>query len=221
MGRWGRLARVKDDDLDQVYGRMMQTDGFILHPGALAPEAQAALVDAVMAAAEVAPFYAPVTPWGKPMSVRQTSFGPLGWITDRSGYRYGERHPVTGAPWPPMPQSLLDLWARYADPAHPPDSCLINLYRGEAKMGLHVDADEADLEAPVLGISLGDTAVFRLGGPGRKDPTRTLKLASGDINLLTGPARRAYHGVDRLLVGSSRLVPGGGRINLTLRRARG
>ncbi len=198
----------------------MEIDGFILHPGALTPDAQSILVEAVLAAAEIAPFYAPLTPWGKPMSVQQTSLGPLGWVTDKSGYRYADRHPVTGRPWPPMPQSLLDLWARYADPERPPDSCLVNLYRGEARMGLHTDSDEADLGAPVLGISLGDTAVFRLGGPGRKDPTRSVRLASGDINLLTGAARRAHHGVDRILAGSSRLIPGGGRINLTLRRAR-
>jgi DNA oxidative demethylase len=197
----------------------MEIDGFILHPGALDADAQAALVGEVLAATGTAPFYDPVTPWGKPMSVQQTSLGPLGWITDRSGYRYADRHPVTGRPWAPMPRRLLELWARYADPDRPPDSCLVNLYRGEARMGLHTDSDEADLNAPVLGVSLGDTAVFRLGGPDRKDPTRTVRLASGDINLLTGAARHAHHGVDRILAGSSRLIPGGGRVNLTLRRA--
>ena len=130
----------------------METDGFILHPGALDGDAQAALAAEVLASAESSPFYAPVTPWGKPMSVQQTSFGPLGWITDRLGYRYADRHPVTGRPWPSMPQSLRRLWARYADPDRPPDSCLVNLYRGDARMGLHTDSDEADLDAPVLGI---------------------------------------------------------------------
>jgi len=199
----------------------MEIDGFILHPGALTADAQAALIREVLAAAETCPFYDPVTPWGKPMSVRQTSLGALGWVTDQAGYRYAALHPITGRPWAAMPQSLLDLWARYADPGRPPDSCLVNLYRGDAKMGLHTDSDEADLNAPVLGISLGDTAIFRLGGPARRDPTRTVRLASGDLNLLTGAARHAHHGVDRILAGSSQLVPGGGRINLTLRRARG
>ena len=198
----------------------MQQNGFIFHPGALDAAAQGALVSEVLAAVEAAPFYEPQTPWGKPMSVLQTSLGPLGWITDRSGYRYADRHPVTGEPWGVMPQSLLDLWARYADPATPADSCLVNLYRGEAKMGMHQDSDEANLNAPVLGISLGDTAVFRMGGLARKDPSTTLRLASGDINLLSGPSRRSYHGIDRILAGSSQLIPGGGRINLTLRRAR-
>lgn len=198
----------------------MQFEGFTLHPGALDLGAQAALIGEVLAGVEDAPFYEPMTPWGKPMSVLQTSFGPWGWLTDRSGYRYADRHPVTGRPWAPMPEQLFGLWARYADPDQPPDSCLVNLYRGDSKMGLHVDSDEEDLNAPVLGISLGDTAIFRLGGPRRTDPSRTLRLSSGDINLLTGPARSAHHGVDRILAGSSRLIPGGGRLNLTLRRAR-
>ena len=198
----------------------MRHNGFELHPGTLDAAAQAALVAEVMAAVAQAPFYEPKTPWGKPMSAWQTSLGPLGWITDAKGYRYEPRHPVTGAPWPPMPDSLLALWRTYADPAHPPDSCLVNLYRGEAKMGMHQDSDEADLNAPVLGVSLGDTAVFRLGGLARKDASITFKLQSGDINILAGASRRAYHGVDRILAGSSQLIPGGGRINLTMRRAR-
>jgi alkylated DNA repair protein (DNA oxidative demethylase) len=198
----------------------MRHNGFELHVGALDGAAQSALVAEVMEAAEHAPLYEPKTPWGKSMSVRQTNFGPLGWITDAKGYRYGPHHPVTGEVWPPMPDRLLEIWRRYADPAHSPDSCLINLYRDGAKMGMHQDLDEDDLKAPVLGISLGDTAVFRLGGLERKDPSITVKLNSGDISVLTGAARRAYHGVDRILAGSSQLIPGGGRINLTIRRAR-
>jgi alkylated DNA repair protein (DNA oxidative demethylase) len=178
------------------------------------------LVGEVLAGAQAAPLYRPLTPSGKPMSVEQTSFGPYGWITDRRGYRYEPVHPLTGRPWPAMPQSLLALWALYAGDASPPDSCLVNLYRAPAKMGLHTDSDEEDLTAPVLSVSLGDTAVFRLGGAARGDPSRTVRLYSGDVNLLAGPSRRFFHGVDRILPGSSRLVPGGGRINLTLRRAK-
>jgi alkylated DNA repair protein (DNA oxidative demethylase) len=199
----------------------MQFNGFPLHPGALDAEAQGRLVAAALAAAESAPLHHQQTPGGKAMLVAQTSFGPWGWVSDRSGYRYADRHPLTEEAWPPMPAELLALWDRFAGGAAPPDSCLINLYRGTAKMGLHRDADEADPAAPVVSISLGDTAVFRLGGLDRGDPTRSFRLASGDVCLLAGASRRAFHGVDRILPGSSRLVPGGGRINLTLRRAKG
>lgn len=196
-------------------------DGFRLFPGRLSQGAQQALADAVMdAAAGRWPFYRPLTPGGKPMSVEMTGFGPLNWISDRGGYRYEPVHPVTGAPWPPIPPVLLELWSELADPVTPPDACLVNLYRAGARMGLHQDRDEADFGYPVLSVSLGDTAVFRIGGTARGGPTRSVRLASGDVCLLAGEARLAHHGVDRILPGSSRLVPGGGRINLTLRRAR-
>jgi alkylated DNA repair protein (DNA oxidative demethylase) len=197
----------------------MQIKGFRLFPAAITPADQAVLVETVMAAAQSAPFYRPQTPGGKSMSVLQTSFGPLGWTTDHAGYRYEARHPGAGTPWPALPDALLDLWRRYAETKRAPDSCLVNLYRDGAKMGLHQDADEADFEVPVVSISLGDTAIFRLGGQARQDSTQTLRLASGDICRLGGESRRAYHGIDRIIAGSSRLVPGGGRINLTLRRA--
>jgi alkylated DNA repair protein (DNA oxidative demethylase) len=198
----------------------MEYNGFRLISGAIDAAAQRALVDEVLAIASAAPFYRPMTPSGKPMSVEQTSLGSLGWVTDARGYRYEPRHPLTGQPWPALPDSLLALWARHAgDAAPPPDSCLVNLYRDGARMGLHTDSDEEDLTAPVLSVSLGDTAVFRLGGVSRRDPTRTIRLNSGDVSLLAGASRRFHHGVDRILAGSSRLVPGGGRINLTLRRA--
>ena len=192
--------------------------GFRYWPGRLAEAAQAALLAGVEAALEVAPLYRPVTPGGQPFSVRMSNLGPLGWVSDRGGYRYQPTHPETGRPWPAIPAVLLDLWAELADWPAPPDACLVNLYRDEARMGLHQDRDEADLGAPVLSVSLGDTAVFRIG-PAGKGPTRSLRLTSGDVCALTGPSRLARHGVDRLLAGSSRLIPGGGRINLTLRRA--
>lgn len=194
-------------------------DGFRFWPGALDAAAQAELLALVLAAAEEAPFYRPVTPGGRPFSVEMTGMGPLGWVSDRTGYRYQATHPVTGRPWPPTPAILLRLWFDLTGWAEPPDACLVNLYRHTARMGLHQDRDEADLTAPVLSISLGDTAVFRIG-PAQGGATRSLRLASGDVCALTGPARLARHGIDRLLPGSSRLVPGGGRINLTLRRAR-
>jgi alkylated DNA repair protein (DNA oxidative demethylase) len=198
----------------------MDDRGFRLLPGALDEAAQAALAGEALTALDEAPAYRPVTPGGRPMSVLMSNLGPLGWVTDAGGYRYEPLHPVTGRPWPAIPAMLLELWERLADPAVPPDACLVNLYGPDARMGLHQDRDEADFAFPVLSVSLGDTAIFRIGGPKRGDPTRTVRLASGDVCLLSGPARLWHHGVDRILPGSSRLVPGGGRINLTLRRAR-
>ena len=195
------------------------TDGFRYHPDALTRAQQDALAGDVMAAAQDAPFFQPITPLGKPMSVRMTGFGPLSWITDAKGYRYEPRHPTTGRPWPAMPPVLLDLWRRFCPGAPEPDACLANLYRDGAKMGLHQDRDEHDFTVPVLSLSLGDTAVFRLGGTSRGGPTTSLKLKSGDVCILAGPARLAFHGVDRVLEGSSTVVPGGGRLNLTLRKA--
>ena len=196
------------------------TTGFRLLPGRLSPEAQAELLEQVLARVGQAPFVHQVTPGGKPMSVAMTSLGPLGWTTDAAGYRYEPRHPTTGEPWPDIPQVLLDLWTELADPQVAPDACLINFYDAQAKMGLHQDRDEADFRFPVLSVSLGDTAVFRIGGLKRSDPTYSVRLSSGDVCLLAGEARLIHHGVDRILAGSSRLIPGGGRINLTLRRAR-
>jgi alkylated DNA repair protein (DNA oxidative demethylase) len=195
-------------------------DGLGFHPAALDRPAQTALVDAVLAAAAAAPFVTPRMPKsGAPMSVMQTSLGALGWVTDQArGYRYEPRHPETGAPWPPLTAPLVELWNRFARYRAPPETCLVNLYRGTARMGLHVDADEEADDAPVVSISLGDQALFRIGGASRRAPTATLRLSSGDVVVLAGAARRCFHGVDRIAPDSSTLVPGGGRINLTLRR---
>ena len=192
--------------------------GFRFWPGELTVDQQVMLVDDVMAAIDQAPLYQPVTPGGRPFSVRMTNLGPLGWVSDRAGYRYQPRHPHTGLAWPPIPPLLLGLWERRSGFAGPPDACLVNLYLGPAKMGLHQDRDETDLSAPVLSVSLGDTAMFRIG-PAEGGRTSSLRLASGDVCLLSGEARLARHGIDRVLEGSSRLIPGGGRINLTLRKA--
>ena len=195
------------------------TSGFRLLPGRLSPAAQAELLAQITAGLADAPLVHQSTPGGKPMSVAMTSFGDLGWTSDAKGYRYEPAHPATGRAWPAMPAILIELWAELADPEVPPDACLINFYNADARMGLHQDKDEADLRFPVLSVSLGDTAVFRLGGPRRGDPTASMKLTSGDVCLLAGASRMFHHGVDRILPGSSQLIPGGGRINLTLRRA--
>lgn len=194
--------------------------GFQLHPGLLSADDQASLAAEVAQVLHDAPLFMPVTPGGQPFSVRMSNCGPLGWVSDRAGYRYQDHHPVTGKPWPAMPQRLLDLWSRLVDEQVPPDACLINLYGANARMGLHQDRDEADMRFGVLSVSLGDTAVFRLGGVERRGKTRSVRLASGDVCVLAGADRLAYHGIDRVLPGTSRLLEGGGRLNLTLRRAR-
>jgi DNA oxidative demethylase len=172
-----------------------------------------------LAAEAHASFYQPTMPRnGTPFSVRMTNMGPLGWVSDRDGgYRYQATHPVTGQLWPDMPPALLDIWNHVSDYPDPPQACLVNLYRNGAKMGLHVDASEQAKDAPVVSISLGDTAIFRLGGPQRGGKTASFRLASGDVMILGGAARHFYHGIDRVLVGSSTLIDGGGRINLTMR----
>ena len=193
--------------------------GFRHLPGRLAPAAQQTLAREVLATVDGAGWFQPTMPRsGRPMSVRMCNLGPLGWLTDRQGYRYQATHPDTGLPWPPLPPALLELWDELTGWPAPPQACLVNLYRGDAKMGLHQDRDEQALTAPVLSVSLGDDALFRIGGTTRRGPTRPLLLRSGDVVVLGGPARLCFHGIDRVLPGTSSLVPGGGRINLTLRR---
>lgn len=198
---------------------MSLPEGLRLLPGHLDPAQQRELLAAVEAVIAAAPLYRPTMPKdGKPFSVRMTNAGPLGWVSDRAGYRYQATHPDTGRPWPAIPPALLRLWEALTGYPAPPEACLVNCYDAGARMGLHRDADEAARDAPVLSVSLGDTALFRIGGPARRGPARSFRLASGDVLLLGGGARHCFHGVDRILGGSSRLLPGGGRINLTLRR---
>jgi DNA oxidative demethylase len=190
-----------------------------LRSGFLEREPQERLLSAVRAVLAQAPLYTARMPKsGKPLSVRMSNCGPLGWVSDEAGYRYQPHHPETGAPWPPIPEMLLQTWEALAEYPHPPQACLINFYGPQAHMGLHQDRDEQDFSAPVVSLSLGDTCLFRIGGTERRDPTRCLRLASGDAIVLGGGARLAFHGVDRIITGSSTLLAEGGRINLTLRR---
>jgi len=194
--------------------------GFRLLPGFLDAARQTELIAQVQAVLDAAPPYHAVMPkTGQKMSVAMSNAGAFGWYSDKDGgYRYVAQHPETGRPWPAIPQIALEVWRSVAPEAPAPEACLINLYRDTAKMGLHQDRDEADFSVPVVSISLGDEALFRLGGTTRKAPTRSFRLASGDVLVLGGEARLAFHGIDRVIGSSSRLVPGGGRINLTLRR---
>jgi len=189
-------------------------------PKRLDEAAQSALLGALRLIIAEAPLFTPTMPRsGNPMSVRMTNAGPLGWVTDKErGYRYQAAHPETGKSWPPIPSMLLGLWDAVGDYPFPPEACLVNYYAGPAKMGLHQDKDEEDFSAPVLSVSIGDSGVFRVGGRLRKDPTRKIELKSGDVVVLGGEDRLAYHGIDRILPGTSDLLAEGGRFNVTLRR---
>jgi alkylated DNA repair protein (DNA oxidative demethylase) len=193
--------------------------GFQYHAAMLDRDTQAALLAELREAVAQAPLFQPVMPrTGQPFSVKMTNLGPLGWVSDRSGYRYQATHPETGRPWPAIPAMVMDIWRKVADYPHPPEACLVNFYAAGTKMGLHQDKDEEDFAAPVVSISLGDTAVFRVGGTERGGKTSSLKLASGDVLVMSGEARLCFHGVDRVIAGTSTLLKDGGRINLTLRR---
>ena len=193
--------------------------GLRVHPGYLDRDAQLGLLAALREIFVEAPLFAPRMPKsGRHFTVRMSNCGPLGWVSDEKGYRYEPNHPVTGRPWPPMPDVLLTLWDTLAGYPLPPEACLINYYGPAAKMGLHQDRDEQDFDAPVLSLSLGDSCLFRVGGQRRGDPTRSFRLSSGDALVLGGNCRLAFHGVDRIEAGSSTLLAEGGRINLTLRR---
>lgn len=196
--------------------------GLRLYPGYLDRAGQTALVTALRGILAVAPLMTYRMPKsGRPFTVRMSNCGGLGWISDEGGYRYQPTHPGTGRPWPAMPAALLALWNAIAFYPHPPQACLINFYRPGAKMGLHQDRDEEDFAAPVVSVSLGDACLFRIGGTKRSDPTRSFRLNSGDVVVLAGLSRLAFHGVDRVFPGSSALLPEGGRINLTLHRVTG
>jgi len=182
----------------------------------LDPAGQAGLIEALRPVLKAAPPFTPETPSGKKMSVRMTSAGRLGWISDRKGYRYAPQHP-RGVDWPAIPEPILDIWRDVTGLERMPDCCLINYYGDGARMGLHQDKDEADFSFPVVSVSLGDDGLFRIGNPTRGGSTESVWLNSGDVVVMGGPARLTYHGVDRIRFKSSRLLPKGGRLNLTLR----
>jgi alkylated DNA repair protein (DNA oxidative demethylase) len=194
--------------------------GVTLWPLRFDADEQRALLDEVLAGIERAPFFDPTMPrTGQKFSVRMSNFGPLGWVSDAErGYRYEPLHPVTAQPWPSIPDRLLRLWDETTRYGAPPEACLVNLYSASAKMGLHRDQDESAVDAPVLSVSLGDSAYFRFGAARAKTGSQRVKLNSGDVLMFGGPARLMYHGIDRILPGTSTLVAGGGRINITLRR---
>jgi len=194
--------------------------GFTHYPLYFDAAQQHALIEAVREGVKQAPFFIARMPrTGTPMSVALSNFGTLGWVSDKErGYRYEPVHPVSGEPWAPMPKLLLDLWDEVTGYPVEPECCLINWYKDGAKMGAHIDNDEQDAKAPVVSISLGDPAMFRMGGSERGGPTKGIKLFSGDVVVMAGESRFCYHSVSKVYYGESALVPRGGRINLTMRR---
>ncbi len=190
--------------------------GIDLFSGFLNPAEQEALVADIRHIVEQAPLFSPETSRGQKMSVRMTSAGEFGWVSDRRGYRYEKTHP-TGVNWPAIPASVLSIWREVVPEARDPQSCLVNFYSDVARMGLHQDRDEQDFSQPVVSISLGDEALFRIGNDTRGGKTESVWLRSGDVMVMGGEARLRYHGIDRVKPESSTLLPKGGRINLTLR----
>ena len=189
---------------------------FEIYSGYFSPDEQRNLVDSLRECLTQAPLVQPVTPRGTPMSVRMSAAGDYGWISDRKGYRYEPLHP-SGRKWPAIPKPLSEMWQALVPDARAPECCLINWYDVTAKMGMHQDRDEADFTQPVVSVSLGDDALFRMGNQTRGGKTESIWLRSGDVVVMTGAARTAYHGIDRVRAQSSTLLPNGGRINLTLR----
>jgi DNA oxidative demethylase len=195
-------------------------EGAVLLRGFAAAEAPA-LLEAVARVAEAAPFRHLITPGGHTMSVAMTNCGRVGWVSDRKGYRYDPVDPDTGKHWPEFPPAFLDLALRAAAeggfPHYEPHACLINRYTVGAKLGLHQDRDEKDAWAPIVSVSLGLPAVFLWGGNHRTDPTRRIRVESGDVVVWGGPARFVYHGITPLKAGEHHLT-GATRINLTFRK---
>jgi DNA oxidative demethylase len=208
------------DEICSMEREELATGAVILRGFALSD--QAVLLDALHYVTVAAPFRHMVTPGGHRMSAAMTNCGALGWVTDRTGYRYDEIDPESGKRWPPMPASFLKLATSAAAtagfPHFLPDACLVKRYEPGAKLSLHQDKNERDFGAPIVSVSLGIPAVFLFGGMERSDQTRRIQVTHGDVVVWGGPARLRYHGVMRLKQGHHALL-GPNRINITFRKA--
>jgi DNA oxidative demethylase len=214
-------ADLFERDGDTQPAREEIAEGAVLLRGFVRP-LEDELIAALREVVEQAPFRHMVTPGGHQMSVAMTNCGSLGWVTDRTGYRYDRVDPNSGKPWPDMPPSFRELARRAATEAgfggFSPDACLVNRYLPGARMSLHQDKDEGDLDAPIVSVSLGLPAIFLFGGLRRGDKAQRFRLSHGDIAVWGGPARLAYHGVVPLADGEH-VSLGRQRINLTFRKA--
>lgn len=194
-----------------------------LHLPNFATPLEAPLLAQIEMLAKDAPFRRMSTRGGHVMSVALTNCGPLGWVSDQSGYRYSDHDPLTAKPWPPMPKIFAELAQRAALAAafrgFEPDACLVNCYEPGSKMSLHQDRDELDKRQPIVSVSLGVSAQFLWGGSKRDAPTRSITLFSGDVVVFGGASRLSFHGIKRLAVQTHPLTAER-RYNLTFRRAR-
>lgn len=213
---WNAVEMSKIDEEPVTPRPTMVLRGVKVFRGLLDRPDQQQILDDLRKVVGAAPLFSPETPSGRKMSVQMTSAGQFGWVSDRTGYRYSPTHP-NGTPWPDIPASVEAVWRSVSGSDRRPECCLVNLYRETAKMGLHQDRDEADFDHPVVSISLGDDGLFRIGQTTRGGSTESLWLASGDVVVMGGAARLVYHGIDKTRPGSSTLLDGGGRLNLTLR----
>lgn len=221
MKHVGASHALFPDDVAQAPAReIIAADAWLLRGFAGADDA--ALLQALQTVLQQAPPRHMLTPGGRRMSVRNTNCGPLGWVSDRQGYRYVACDPQTGRSWPPMPKAfagLADAAARAAGfGAFAPDACLVNLYEPGTRLSLHQDRDERDFDAPIVSVSLGLPATFLFGGPTRAARARRVSLLHGDVVVWGGASRLAFHGVAPLAEGTHPLL-GRQRINLTLRKA--
>ena len=205
------------------------TSDVVFRKGFLPPVEQRRVAELLAA---VAPgFYVPKTRWGKSMNLRMNCLGRHWSAKD---YKY---HPtrvdVDGLPCAPIPDELQAIArralieTRYLKPGElrPFDTCIANWYaEAGGKLGDHVDNSEGT-EAlasgyPVVSLSVGAACVFRMGGLRRTDPYDRITLESGDLVVFGRSKRLAYHGVQKLLPGTSPAgtgLPEGDRINLTFR----
>jgi DNA oxidative demethylase len=201
--------------------REAMAEGAVLLRGFAKPH-EADLLAALREIVEQAPFRRMFTPGGHQMSVAMTNCGTAGWVTDRGGYRYDGIDPESGKPWPAMPAPFRELARRAAEEGgfdgFVPDACLINRYEPGAKMSLHQDKDEQDLDAPIVSVSLGLPSTFMFGGAKRSDKPMRYRLEHGDVVVWGGPSRLFFHGVAPLADGEHATL-GRQRINLTFRKA--
>lgn len=204
---------------------MRDDSGFHHLPGFLSADEQQALLGIAREVVRAAPLLRPrmvIAGQVLPFKLTLTNAGPWGWWADEAGFRYVDAHPVTGRPWPPIPQLLLRLAERALDACGLPimgvENCLLNHYAAGESLGQHQDNTEQDLDAPIVSLSIGADALFLLGGPQRSDPPREYVLRSGDLVIQSGPARRAFHGIKKLYPTMGNTLKDGGRLNFTLRK---